>query len=170
MALEDVLRTVESLYKSVGTILRGASGEGRAKRMYRDLLSDIQSTLSLIRRFIALAHCIERNLQPGARICHRWFLTRYDGVVSLVKLEPRVTIYYDGSRIRVTYDDRETEFEGTTLRYRVNNFRDEVDLRNEESVLEKRSLILEAVGAIKSIITHCMPDMELCIKEYRIRC
>ncbi|NPA96517.1 MAG: hypothetical protein GXO32_02810 [Crenarchaeota archaeon] len=173
MALEDVARTVDALYRNIGAVLKGVSGEGRAKRMYRDLLSDIQSTLALVKRFLELAHCIERALgsELRARVCHRWFLTRNDGVVTLVKLEPRVTIYYDGSRIRITYDDREVEFEGgTTLRFRVNNFRDEVDLRNEDAVLEKRSLIREAIGRIKSIITHCTPDMELCIKEYRLRC
>ncbi len=170
MAIEAMLRTVDSLYKSVGGVLKSVSGEGKAKRTYRDILSDIQSTLALLRRFLALAHCLERNLPNPTRLCHRWFLSKHDNIVTLVKLEPRITISFDGSKLKVTYDHRELEFEGSIIRYRVNSFRDEINLRDEDAIIEKRSLIREAVGAVKSIITHVMPDMELCIKEHRIRC
>ncbi len=170
MALERVLQSVDSLYKSVGNLLKGVSSEGKAKRAYRDILSDIQSTLALLRKLLALAYCIERNIPNVTRLCHRWFLSSHNNVISLVKLEPRVTICLDNGKVRITYDHREVEFEEYTLRYKVNNFKDEVSLRDEDAIVDKRSLIREAVGSIKAILTHVMPEIETCIKEYRLRC
>jgi len=170
MALEKALSYVSSVNRSLLSLIKSISRSEKASKAYRDIVSDLQSTIALIRKFLALAHCVEKNLANTHRLCHRWFLTEQNGIVTLVKLEPRITIYYDESRIRITYDSRELEIEGDIIRFRVNNLKDEVNIGSESEVLDKKSLVKEVNGAIKSIIMHVIPDMELCIKEYRIRC
>ncbi len=170
MALERALSYVTSINQSLLSLIKSMARSEKVSKAYRDLVSDLQSTIALIKKFLGLAYCIEKNLPNKHRLCHRWFLTEHGTVVSLVKLEPRITLLYDGSRLRVTYNARELEIEGNIVRFRVNNYRGEVNIRDESDALDKRSLLKEVNGVVKSIITHVIPDMELCIKEHRLRC
>ena len=171
MSLEDVVTYVNNLYSAVTSKIRALSREGRVKKLYIQTLSEYQSFLALARKFLTLALCIAKakNDLPG-RLCHRWIYTKQNGYVSLTKLEPRIVISYDGTSFKVSVRDREIKASGLNIELRINQYRETADLSSEEDTLQKRSLIIEAIGSVKAVLDHVTPDMELCIKELRLRC
>jgi len=171
MSLEDVVTYVNNLYSTVTSRIRSLSREGRVKKLYLQTLSEYQSFLSLARKFLLLALCIAKAKGdlPG-RLCHRWIYSKHNGIVSLTKLEPTIVISYDGSSIKVSIRDREVKASGFNVEIKINQYRDVVNLASETEALEKRSLLIEALGSAKAALDHVIPDMELCIKEMRLRC
>ncbi len=172
----DISRTmlphVEKEYQAAAERIRRISREGKVRKDYILTLTEVQSFLSTLRDFLKRVACLEQvhaELRCG-RICKRWIYTENDGVRILTKLNPRLVIAYDGTSIKISYDDREAVIRGTEIEYLINTFRDRVNLNNVDEVLEKRSLLLDALGRLKAMLQHTEQDFELCIKELRLRC
>jgi len=169
---KTVLRYVDKEYRSIADYVREMVRGGRVRKDYILTLTEIQSFLSTLRNFLKKASCLEQvhaDLKYG-RVCKRWMYTENSDVRILTKLSPRVVVAYYGDRIKISYDDREVNIHGTEIEYTINMFRDKVVIHNVDEVLEKRSLILEALGKLKAILEHTERDFEMCIKEFRIRC
>ncbi len=176
VAAMDISRTmlphIEKEYHFAAERIHKISREGKIRKDYILILTEVQSFLSTLRDFLKRVACLEQvhaELRCG-RICKRWIYTENDSVRILTKLNPRLVISYDGTSIKISYDDREAIIQGTEIEYLINTFRDRVNLNNIDEILEKRSLLLDALGRLKAMLQHTEQDFELCIKELRLRC
>jgi len=172
MKVSEMLRFVNTLYNNLSSKIKSVGKESRTSKEYARILGELQSLLSMARMFLAKAACIEQVYGDAkvCRFCHRWFYSEHDGLITLTKINPRVVISYNGSGIKISYDDREVEIRTDIVRYRINQFTDEVSINNVEELLDKKSLVMEAVGSVKGALDHVMPDLDLCIKEMRLKC
>ena len=169
---ETMLPYIEKAYSMVSERIRKISREGKVRKDYILTLTEVQSFLATLRDFLKRASCLEqayKDLKVG-RLCHKWLYTEEGSIRILTKLNPKLVIAFNGSEIKVTYNDREAKISGNQVEYTVNLFRDTITLENVEEVLEKKSVLINALGKLKAALQHTLNDFDLCIKELRLRC
>ncbi|MEM1542277.1 MAG: hypothetical protein QW101_03930 [Ignisphaera sp.] len=165
---------LERMSRSVEVRIEKAASEERDKR-YINTLSEIQSFIKQVREFMNALRNLETmytDLTHG-RICFRWIYTEYGSNISLVKLEPRLTILYTHDKLQtlyISFDDRSVIlYEGLKIGFTVNTYSEVVDLNDEENVISKRSLILDAVSRVGENLTRSIANINLCIKYARYK-
>jgi len=161
-------RPIERIYGAVRNILERAIDEERDKR-YIQTLTELTSFLSILKNFINTCTYLDtvyKDMKYG-RICGRWIYTENINNIALVKLNPRTVISSDGFNIKVSYKNRTIVISGKELRLTINNYNDVINLDDEDNIILKRSLILNAVGLLKSHINHITNDFVLCSKFVR---
>lgn len=169
MMFSSTLSTaIERMYDSVRAVLSRATESERDKR-YIQTLSEVASFLSVLREFVKTCSYLDnvyKDLRYG-RVCSRWYYIEDGMNIALLKLKPRTVISYDGAFIKVSYGDREVAIGGREVRYRVNNHVSTIRIDDERDVISKRSLLLEALGKLKSHIEHVTSDFVLCSKTVK---
>ncbi|MEM0489836.1 MAG: hypothetical protein QXG46_05070 [Ignisphaera sp.] len=162
---------LEKISRSIEAKIEKATSEERDKK-YINVLSEIQSFIKQVREFMNALRNLETmytDLNYG-RICFRWMYAEYGSNISLVKFEPRLSILYTHDKLHISFDDRSvTLYEGLKIGFTVNTYSDVVDLDDEESVISKRSLILDAVSRVGESLIRSVANINLCIKYARYR-
>lgn len=156
------------IYEAIKNVLERAIDEEKDKG-YIQTLTELTSFLSILKNFIKTCTYLDtvyKDMKYG-RICGRWIYTENMNNIALVKLNPRTVISSDGFSIKVSYRDRTIMISSKELRFTVNNYSDIVNLDDEDNIILKRSLILNAVGLLKSHITHITNDFVVCSKFIR---
>ncbi len=160
--------TIERVYGVVRNVLEKAINEKRDKR-YIQTLTEIISFLSILKNFINTCTYLDivyKDMEYG-RVCGRWIYTENMNNIALVKLNPRTVISSNGFSIKVSYKNKTIVILGKELRLTINNYRDVINLDDEDNVILRRSLILDAVGMLKSHIGHVTNDFIVCSKFAR---
>jgi len=159
-------KPIERIYETLRSMLERAIDEERDKR-YVQTLAELTSFLSILKNFVnscAYLDTVYRDIKYG-RICGRWIYTEnVNNNIALVKLNPRTVISSDGLNIKVSYKNRTVILSGGELRLTINNYNDVINLNDENNVVQKRSLILNVVGSLKSHINHVTNDFIMCSK------
>ena len=146
---------------------------GRARRDYLVLLSDILNFANLLESTVKKAQCIgeARKIGRSGRLCHRWLYSEHDNIVSLTKLEPRLTIsaQSDGS-LNISFKSTVVRIKGTVLDLKYNEAVFKIDTRDENEVLNHKGVLVNVIGMLKAVLEHHSQDFDLCIRELRIVC
>ncbi len=168
MIVNGLETPIERIYDNVKNVLERAIDEEKDKR-YIQTLTELTSFLSILRNFIKTCSYLDtiyKDTKYG-RICGRWIYIENMSNISLVKLNPRTVISSDGFSIKVSYKDRTIVLSSKELRFTVNNYSDKINLDDEDGIILKRSLMLNALGLLKSHINHVTNDFVICSKFAR---
>uniref|UniRef100_A0A7C2V9X0 Uncharacterized protein n=1 Tax=Ignisphaera aggregans TaxID=334771 RepID=A0A7C2V9X0_9CREN len=162
---------VERADRAISRTLEGTKSEEKSKN-YLNVLSEVRALIVTFRQFLSAVHALEeiyRDHKAG-RVCFGWVYAENQNTLSLVKMETGLSILYTGNFIRITHKDRSLTITGSSkIGVKVNQYNDEIDLKNEEEVLAKRSIILEAVGSVRSQLEKATENIMLCVKQAKFK-
>lgn len=162
---------VDIAEKNIDRILNRAISEEKS-RIYINVLSDVKAFIRNMRIFINTLKNLEDffpDLRYG-RICFRWIYAEHGNIISLVKLEPKLSISFAGDRLKISCNSRAvTLYSTSSIGFIVNQYNDTLDLGNEEDVISKRSLLLDAIAITSQYIEKAIENLNLCIKYAKHR-
>uniref|UniRef100_A0A7J3JT44 Uncharacterized protein n=1 Tax=Ignisphaera aggregans TaxID=334771 RepID=A0A7J3JT44_9CREN len=166
----SMLQYVNNLYKEVDERVDRAVRE-EASKEYIQVLSELMSLVSSLRKFLSNASMLNSaymNVKSG-RICFQWFYTEDHNHISLVRFEPRVTIAYNGAGMHVSFNDKSISLYSNAIEYHINSLKEVLSLNEVDSIIARKSLLLDILGTLKTILQHYMDDFIKCSRTFKSR-
>lgn len=165
-----ILRYTDNLYKEIDERFDRAVREG-ASRDYTQILSELLSFVSFLRKFlnsVSVLDSVYRDLKSG-RICFRWLYTEDGAHISIVKLNPLIVISYGVMGIHVGFGEKGITIHGSSIRYNVNKLEETLPVNDISSIVARKSLILDVLGTLKTVLQHSVDDFIKCSKMLRTK-
>lgn len=165
------IQFIDKVKRGLDELISKAISEEKSK-LYQSVLTEIKSFIRNVENFMITLKNLEEyypSLSSG-RVCFRWIYSENNGILSIVKLEPRFSIVYAGDYLRISYNDRSVAIHGPTrISITVNQYKDDIDLTNEDDSVVKRSLILDAISEISKQLEKDVEIINICTKYARRR-
>jgi len=162
---------IERVEKTVTRIVDEAVSADKS-RTYINAVSEIKSFIESLKVFLSTLKLLEElfpDLKVG-RPCFRWVYAEEPSTISLARLESGLSIVYTSDYIRITYGDKSiTLYELPHIGIKVNQYSDEIALEDEENIVTKRSLIIDAISVIRNQLEKSTENLNLCIKYTKLR-
>lgn len=138
-------------------------------RRYTQTLSECLSLISVVKEFLKRFSAVEAQVSGlrCTRLCFRWIFGRDDNVVFLTKLKPKISISFDGAKVKISHGNITIAISTNEIEYSVNQLRDRAPLGQIYEVVNKSSLLLRVLGKTKSALTKYMDDFPKCAKVMR---
>lgn len=165
MNISHMLKYIQTLEKSYEDVLRKATS-GKADKRYIQVLSEIVSFIASIRAFLSKAIVMDKAFSDvkNGRVCFKWFYFENDSIISLSRLEPQVSISYNGTFITVSYHKNSLSFNEREIKIKLNEFRDDILINDNDNVIAKRSVIMRLIGEISTELLRYSDEFSVCSK------
>ncbi|MCS7111352.1 MAG: hypothetical protein N3D82_03805 [Ignisphaera sp.] len=165
-----ILQHTDNLYKEINERLDRAVREGASKE-YVQILSELVSFISSLRKFLVNASVLDNihSSVKSGKVCFQWLYTEDGAHISLVKFDPLVTVAYDNARIYVGFNEKGVGIHGNTIEYHINSLKEVVSLNEIGTIIVKKSLVLDTLGTLKTVLQHFMEDFIKCSRTFKVK-
>jgi len=165
--MSRILEYTTALEKAYETRLSRAAHSKEDKR-YLQVLSELASFISSVKRFLNKAIVLDsafKELKVG-RVCYKWFYVEDRLHIVLSRLNPHISLFYDGSVLGVAHSKNfYVAISENTIKLRVNSFVDEIPLDSVDEITLKRSLIMKALGEASNALLKYADEFPVCAKR-----
>ncbi len=165
-----ILQHTNNLHKEIDERLDRALREG-ANKEYIQILSELVSFISSLKKFLNNASLLDNlysNVKSG-RVCFQWFYTEDKTSISLVKFDPLVAIAYNGTSIYMNFNEKGISIHSNTIEYHINSLKETLSLNEINNIIARKSLLLNILGTLKTVLQHYMDDFIKCSKTFRTK-
>lgn len=163
-----ILQYTNNLHKEFDEKLDKAIREG-ANREYIQVLSELVSFISSLKKFLNNASLLDNlysDIKSG-RVCFQWFYTEDKTRISLVRFNPLVTTAYDGTSVSINFNGKGISIHGNTIEYYIDSLKETLSLNEINNIMVRKSLLLNVLGTLKTVLQHYMDDFIKCSKMSR---
>jgi hypothetical protein len=166
----SILKYINNLYEQFSERLDRTIRED-ANKEYIQILSELISFIAILRKFLNSASMLDNlytDIKSG-RVCFQWLYTEDNDFVSLVRFDPRINISYNNNRIYIGFNDRGINIYTNVIEYYINSLKEAIALNDINSLIARKSLIFNVLGALKAELQHFEEDFIKCTKMVKVR-
>jgi hypothetical protein len=160
----EYITTLEKVYEA--TLRKAISSKENKK--YLQVLSELTSFAVSIKNFLNKVVALDnvfRELKVG-RVCYKWFYAEDGSRIVLVRLNPYVSIFYDGFGLGVAHlKNHYIAVNDKSVKLKINNFVDEIPLSNVVDIVAKRSLIMKALSTVSNTLLKYADEFSVCVRQ-----
>ncbi|MEM0026599.1 MAG: hypothetical protein QXT53_01510 [Ignisphaera sp.] len=169
MNISYMLKYVQTLEKAYEDTLKKATS-GKVDKRYLQVLSEVVSFITSVRTFLSKAIVMDKtfsNIKNG-RICFKWFYYENGPIVSLSRIEPQISISYDGTSITASYHKNSISFSEREIKIKFNEFSDTILINDADNAITKRSIIMRLIGEVSTALLRYSDEFSVCAKASKL--
>ncbi|MEL9939486.1 MAG: hypothetical protein QXH86_00475 [Ignisphaera sp.] len=165
MNISYMLRYAQTLEKVYEDTLKKAASS-KADKRYIQVLSEVVSFITSIRAFLSKASTMDKAFSDikNGRICFKWFYVEDGPIVSLSRIDPQISISYDGASITASYHQNSISLNEREIKIKYNEFNDTILISDADNIVTKRSVIMRLVGEVSTALLKYADEFSICVK------